>query len=103
MRSKPTDMLQWEAGVHDGLGVETFPAGGTFHGEFVGGKRDGWGAASFANGVVAPLAANLFRSSCHRYSCLSSATDYGEHGYIGAERTLLQCWGVNDSPCLACL
>ncbi len=42
--------LQWNAGKYAGLGVESFPAGGTYHGEYAEGCRSGWGACSFSNG-----------------------------------------------------
>ncbi|WP_206668774.1 MORN repeat-containing protein [Lacisediminimonas profundi] len=43
---------QFENGVRQGKGAETFADGTTFEGEFVNGKRHGFGMMRYANGVV---------------------------------------------------
>ena len=36
--------------MYDGAGSETFAKGSTYHGEYAGGLRHGWGTCRFHNG-----------------------------------------------------
>lgn len=40
---------QWRSAVYAGYGTETFAKGSTYHGEYAGGLRNGWGVCRYAH------------------------------------------------------